>query len=184
MESIIIKRETVPYRSLVLLFIVLIPVILFLYAMSDAHGTGDMIACGTIAFLFLLPAIIDFIANKIPLKAAIQISEQALILSSSKGLYDSFAFLQVFQRRRKKIIPWQNIEGFKLLTYYSYFTSAPTDGTSSETYSVAKPQLCIETKINSDEVIFSLHGLEKMPDEILALCNEHLERSSALLPQI
>jgi hypothetical protein len=178
MESIIIKREAVPYRSLVLLFIVLIPVVLFLYAMSEAHGTGDTIACGTIAFLFLLPAIIDFIANKIPLKAAIRISEQGLTLSSSKGLYDSFAFLQVFQRRRRKIISWQNIAGFKLLTYYSYFTSAPTDGTSSETYSVAKPQLCIKTRTNNEEVIFSLYGLEKMPDEILLLCNQYLEKFS------
>jgi hypothetical protein len=178
MEPIIIKRETEPYRSLALLLIVLIPVVFFLYTMSEAHSTVDRIVCGAIAFLFLLPAIVDFIANRIPLKSAIKISEQGLTLSSSKSLYDSFAFLQVFQLRRKKIISWQNITGFRLLTYQASFTSAPTDGTGAETYWVAKPQICIETKTTSEEVIFSLYGLEKMPDEILVLCNQYLKKFS------
>jgi hypothetical protein len=84
MESITIKRSTQPYRSVVLLVIVLIPVILFSYAMFDSRGSSS-ITFGIIAILFLLPAIIDFIANRmIRLKAAITLSEHCLILSSSK----------------------------------------------------------------------------------------------------
>jgi hypothetical protein len=181
MESITIKRSTQPRRSLMLLFIVLIPVALFLYAMLSTHGT-DRFTFGIIAMVFLLPAIIDFIANKIvPLKAAIIVSEQGLALSSSKGLYDSFAFLQVFQSRSKKLIPWHNITGFKLLIHYKYLTSYPNEGegAASATYSVAQHQLCIENKTMEEEVIFSIHDLDRTPDEILTLCNQFLKKFPA-----
>lgn len=179
MESIIIKRSTQPYRSLVWLFIVLIPVILFFYAMFRVGRNKEGIVFGIIAMVFLLPAIVDFIANKmIPLKAAIMISEQGLTLSYSKGLYDSFAFLQIFQPRRNKLIQWQNITGFKLLVHYKYLTSYPNEGegTASTTYSVAQHKLCIENKTRNEDVIFSVHDLDRTPDEILTLCSQFLKK--------
>jgi hypothetical protein len=179
MESITIKRSTQPYRSLVWLFITLIPVVLFFYAMFRTRGNNYGNAFGIIAMVFLLPAIIDFTANKlIRLKVAIMISEQGLMLSSSKGLYDSFAFLQIFQSQRKRLIQWQNITGFKLLVHYKYLTSYPNEGegTASTTYSVAQHQLCVENKIRNEDVIFSIHNLDRTPDEILMLCNKFLNR--------
>jgi len=179
MESITIKRSTQPYRSLVWLFVTLIPVALFSYAMFRARRNNDGIVFGVIALVFLLPAVVDFIANKlIRLKAAIIISEHGLILSSSRGLYDSFAFLQIFQRQRKKVIQWQNITGFKLLVHYKYLTSYPNEGesTASTTYSVAQHQLCVENKTGNEHVIFSVHNLDRTPDEILMLCNKFLEK--------
>ncbi|WP_448633913.1 hypothetical protein [Pedobacter panaciterrae] len=174
-----IKRSTQPYRSLVWLFVTLIPVVLFSYAMFEAHGNNDRIVFGIIAMVFLLPAIVDFIANKlIRLKAAIMISEQGLMLSSSKGLYDSFAFLQIFQFQRKKLIQWQNITGFRLLVHYKYLTSYPNEGegTASTTYSVAQYQLCAESETRNEDVIFSVHNLDRTPDEILMHCNEFLKK--------
>jgi len=146
--------------------------------MISTHQNNSRIAFGIIAMLFLLPAIVDFSANKlIRLKVAIMISEQGLILSSSKGLYDSFAFLQIFQPQRKKLIQWENITGFKLLVHYKYLTSYPNEGEStvSTTYSVALHQLCIENKTRNEDVIFSVHDLDKSPDEILMLCNKFLK---------
>lgn len=179
MESITIKRLTQPYRSLVWLFVTLIPVVLFSYAMFRARRNNYGIAFGIIAMVFLLPAIVDFIANKlIRLKVAIMISEQGLMLSSSKGLYDSFAFLQIFQSQPKKLIQWQNITGFKLLVHYKYLTSYPNEGegTASTTYSVAQHQLCVENKTRNEDVIFSVHNLDRTPDEILMLCNKFLKK--------
>lgn len=175
METIIIKRSTVPYRSLIWLVVVLLPVTLFLYAMFRAYPS-DYIIFGIIALVFLLPAIIDFIANNIiPLKAAIKISKEGLVLSSSKGLYDSFAFLQVFLPRRRKLIQWQDITGFRLEVNYKYYTSPPGEGeTASTTYSVARHLLYIENKARNEEVIFSVHNLDRTPDEILALCDQSL----------
>jgi hypothetical protein len=172
MKSVTIKRSTQPYRSLVWLFVTLIPVTLFFYASFRSRHNNDGITFGIIANVFLLPAMIDFMANKlIRLKAAIMISELGLMLSSSKGLYDSFAFMQIFQPQCKKLIQWQNITGFKLLVHYKYSTSYPNEGegAASTTYSVAMHQLCIELTRN-EEVIFSVHELDRSPDEILTLC--------------
>jgi len=176
MESITIKRSTQPYRSVVLLVIVLIPVILFSYAMFDSRGSSS-ITFGIIAILFLLPVIIDFIANRmIRLKAAITLSEHCLILSSSKGLYDSFAFLQIFQRRYEKVIEWQKIKELTLSVHYKYPTSYPDEVSVSTTYSVARHQLCIESNNRNNNIIFSVHDLDEAPDEILRLCNYFLRK--------
>jgi hypothetical protein len=186
MEAIIIKRSTQPYRSLMWLFIVLIPFGLFLYAMFKTNGS-DRITFGIIALAFLLPAIIDFFANKIiPLKPAILISEQGLTLSSSKNLYDSFAFLQLFQPRNKKLIPWHNIRGFKLSVNYKYLTSYPNEGegTASTTYAITRHQLSIESKTVNEDLIFSVHDLDKTPDEILALCNQFLKNHLATTNEV
>jgi hypothetical protein len=179
MGSITIKRSTQPYRSLIWLVVVLIPVVLFSYAMFRSRRSDYGIVFGIIAMVFMLPAIVDFIANKmIRLKAAIMISEQGLMLSSSKGLYDSFAFLQIFQRRRKKLLQWQNIEGFKLLVHYKCLTSYPNEGEStvSTTYSIAQHRLHIENKTRNEDLIFSVHNLDRTPDEILTLCNQFLKK--------
>ena len=178
MESVTIKRSTNPFRSLMWLAVTFIPVVLFSYATYKFRRNSDGIVFGIIAFIFLLPAIIDFIANKmIRLKPAIILSEHRLTLSFSKGLYDSFAFLQIFQRGRKKIIRWQNITGFKLMVHYKYLTSYPNEGegTASTTYSIAKYQLCIENKARNEDFIFSIHDLDRTPGEILLLCNQFLQ---------
>lgn len=130
----------------------------------------------------MLPAIIDFIANKwIRLKPAIRISEQGLTLSSSKGLYDSFAFLQIFQPQSKKQVQWQDITGFKLSVRYKYLTSYPNEGevSASKTYSVAHQQLCVENKTKTEDIIFSVYDLDRTPDEILSLCNQFLKKYRA-----
>lgn len=177
MEPIIIKRSTDAHResSLGCLLIVTIPVLIYLYAMLTARHTRDAVAYGIIAIVFLLPAFIDFISTKIPLKAAMMISKDGIMLSRSKGLYDSFAFLQRLAAGREKQLLWENITGFSLVVYEGSYTLTPTDGTGSTTYAVNKPHLCIAGKTNKVEVIFSIHGLDKTPDEILALCGQSLK---------
>ncbi|PWV56272.1 hypothetical protein [Chitinophaga sp. S165] len=176
MEPIIIKRSTDANieASLGCLLGVSIPVILFLYAMFTARHKYDMIAYGIIAAGFLLPAFISFIATKIPLKAALKISDEGLVVSPSKSIYDSFAFLQKFTARSEKRLLWENIKEFRLVIYYKEYTMSPTDGTGSTSYTIPKYHLCVTDKAK-EEVIFSIHGLEKTPDEILALCNRLLE---------
>jgi len=159
------------------LFVASVPVTLFSYAMlRNFHNHSGMIF-GMIAVVFLLPAIIDFIANKVlRLKAAILVSAHGLMVSPSKGLYDSFAFLQIFLPGRKKLIHWQHITGFQLLVQHKYITSYPNEGegTASKTYSEARHQLCIGQPLENDDIIFSLHDLDRTPDEILAICNQFL----------
>ncbi|MRG45268.1 hypothetical protein GFS24_09085 [Chitinophaga sp. SYP-B3965] len=173
METIIIKRSTDAHReaSLGCLLLVAIPVVGYLYAMFTTNNSHDALAYGIIATVFLLPFLIDFISTKIPLKAAMIISNEGIALSPSKSLYGSFAFLQKFQARRKKSILWEDITGFSIVIYEGNYTVSPTDGTGSTTYTVPKHQLCIAGKTN---IVFSIHGLDRKPDEILALCNQFL----------
>lgn len=175
MEPVIIKRSTDASMeaSLGCLLAVSIPVILFLYAMLTASHKYDRITYGIIIMVFLLPSFISFVATKIPLKAALRISDEGLILSPSKNIYDSFAFLQKFKTRYEKKLLWENITGFRLVTYYKQFTASPTDGTGSTTYAVPRHHLCIIEK-TKEEVIFSVHGLERTPEEILTLCSRFL----------
>ncbi|SFD15816.1 hypothetical protein SAMN05518672_101795 [Chitinophaga sp. CF118] len=177
MESIIIKRSTDANieASLGCLLVVALPVIGFLYAMLTANHKYDVIAYGIIIIAFLLPSFINFISTKIPLKAAMIISDDGLMLSPSKSIFDSFAFLRKFQARREKRLLWENIAGFGLVIYNKEYTMSPTDGTGSTTYTVPQHHLCIEGKTKKVEVIFSIHGLDKTPDEILLLCNQFLK---------
>jgi hypothetical protein len=177
MKPIIIKRSTDANieTSLGCLLVVALPVIGFLYAMLTARHTHDIVAYGIIAIGFLLPSFINFIATKIPLKAAMMISNEGLVLSSSKRIFDSFAFLRKFQAGREKRLLWENITGFRLVIYNKDYTMCPTDGTGPTTYTVAQHHLCVAGKTKKDEVIFSIYGLEKTPDEILALCNQFLK---------
>lgn len=179
MEPIIIKRSTDANReaSLGCLLIVAIPVIGYLYAMLTTRHTHDAVAYGIIAIVFLIPSFIDFISTKIPLKAAMMISKDGVVLSSSKSIYDSFAFLQKFQASRKKQLLWKNITGFELVIYNGSHTVCSTDGTGPTTYTVPKHHLCVAGKTNKVEVIFPVHGLDKTPDEILALCDQFLKAS-------
>ncbi len=102
-----------------------------------------------------------------------KISDEGLVLSPSRSIYDSFAFLRKFMAGSEKRLLWENITGFRLQIYYKEYTMSPTDGTGSTTYTVPKYHLCVAGKAK-EEVIFSIHGLEKTPDEILALCNRFL----------
>lgn len=178
MEPIIIKRspDANIEASLGCLIVVAIPVIGYLYAMFTARHKYDVITFGIIAIVFLLPSFINFIAAKIPLKAAMIISNEGLVLSPSKSIYDSFAFLRKLQAGREKRLLWENITGFRIEVYYKDYTMSPTDGTGSTTYTVPQHHLCIAGKTKKDEVIFSIHGLEKTPDEILTLCDQFLKK--------
>jgi hypothetical protein len=178
MESIIIKRSPKAQReqSFGCLLIVAIPVIGYLIAMFTAKYRHDVIAYGVTAIVFLLPGCIDLIATIIPLKAAMIISDQGLTLSSSKSLFDSFAFWQRFQDKRKKVILWENISEFKIVIYSRDFTVSTTDGTGSTTYTTPEPHLYIEKKTRKDKITFSIHGLDKTPDEILALCEQFFKK--------
>ncbi|WP_149698760.1 hypothetical protein [Chitinophaga sp. CF418] len=177
MEPIIIKRSTDANieASLGCLLAVSIPVTWYLYAIFTARNKYDLLTYGIIAIVFLLPSFINFIATKIPLKAAMKISDEGLVLSPSKSIYDSFAFLQKFKAGAEKRLLWENITGFRLVIYYKEYTMSPTDGTGSTTYTVPRHHLSIIDKTKKEEVIFSIHGLEKTPDEILALCNHFLK---------
>ncbi|HMI04600.1 MAG TPA: hypothetical protein VK541_19065, partial [Pedobacter sp.] len=78
------------------------PVSLFLYAMLSTHG-ADRITFGIIAIIFLLPAIIDFIANNIiRLKAAIIMSEEGLALSPVRVCTTALPFCRYFCPGAKK----------------------------------------------------------------------------------
>jgi hypothetical protein len=176
MESIIIKRSPDALRdqSYGCLLAVAIPVIGYSIAMFLTKYTNDGLAYGITAAVFLLLGCIDLIATTISLKAAMIISDQGLVLSSSKGIYDSFAFWQRFQSKRQKLILWENISEFRIVIRYVDFTISPTDGTGPTTYTTPQSQLYIKNKTRKDDVTFSIHGLINPPDEILALCNQFL----------
>jgi hypothetical protein len=178
MESIIIKRSPDAQReqSFGCLLIVAIPVIGYLIAMFTAKYTHDVIAFGITAAVFLFPGCFDLIATMIPLKAAMIISDQGLTLSSSKGLYDSFAFWQKFHTKREKLILWENIREFKLMIRNEDFTMCPTDGTGPITIITPRYCLYIENKTRKDDVTFSIHGLNKTPVEIWVLCDQFLKK--------
>jgi hypothetical protein len=177
MDTITIKRslDANEEASLGCLVVVALPVIGFLYAMFTARHTNDVIAFGIIAMAFLLPAFINYIAIKIPLKAAMTISYEGLVLSPSRSIYGSFAFLQKIRAGHDKRLLWENITGFRLVIYYKDYTMSPTDGTGPTTYTVPQHHLCIAGKTKKEDVIFSIHGLEKTPDQILALCEQFLK---------
>lgn len=50
------------------------------------------------------------------------------------------------------------------------------EGIASTTYSVAQHQLCVESKTRNEDVISSVHNLDRTPDEILMDCNEFLKK--------
>jgi hypothetical protein len=177
MDTITIKRspDANEEASLGCLVVVVIPVIGFLYAMFTARHRNDAVAFGIIAMAFLLPALINFIATRIPLKAAMMISNEGLVLSPSRSIYSSFAFLKKIRAGRDKRLLWENITGFRLVIYYKDYTMSPTDGTGPTTYTVPRHHLCIAGKTKKEEVVFSVHGLEKTPEQILALCQQFLK---------
>ncbi|MEZ2336240.1 hypothetical protein AB6735_11420 [Mucilaginibacter sp. RCC_168] len=178
MEAIIIKRSPEAQREqgLGCLLIVAIPVIGFLMGMFRSTHTGDTVMYGIIAAVFLLAGSADLVVTMIPLKAAMIISDQGLTLSSSKGIYDSFAFWQRFMGKQEKLILWQNIKELKLVTRNVDFTASPTDGTGPTTYTTPQHYLYIEKKTTKEDVVFSIRGLDKTPDEILALCDQLLKK--------
>lgn len=177
MDTIIIKRSSDVNieTGCGCLLAAAIPVILFLYAIFTSNHMRDAAMYGIIAIAFLLPSFISFIAAKIPLKAAMTLSNEGLVLSPSKSTYDSFAFLKRIQAGREKRLLWKSITGFRLVVYYKDYTVSPTDGTGPTTYTVPRYHLCIAGKTKKDEVIFSIHGLDKTPDEILILCDQFLK---------
>jgi hypothetical protein len=174
MEAICIKRSTNTNRSILWLLITSIPVALFFYAAYDANKSSDKLMFIVIACVFLLPAIIDFLANKIiPLKTAVMVSEKGIALSASKGIYDSFAFLNFYRTRQ---IRWQSITSVNLSVEYSSITSYPNEGESSVTanYSKVHHQLVIRDNTQIEPVVFSLDNLDVRPDKILELCKQFL----------
>jgi len=181
MGSVTIKRETYPYRSIVLLFITSIPIGLFSYAAYDSIGSSSKLTFSIIAGVFLLPALIDFTANKLlPLKPAITISDKGLVLSLSKGIYDSFSFLSIFQKKRKRLISWQDITVIDITVGYQPIISYPNEGETTVNTRYAKPQhqLRVQNKTRNQPLLFSLDNLEKTPDEILSLCNQFIKKQA------
>ncbi|ACU62557.1 hypothetical protein [Chitinophaga pinensis] len=177
MDTIIIKRSTDPNieASLGWLLVVVIPVILFSYALFTARHRHDAVVYGIIIIVFLLPSLVNFLATRIPLKASIIMSDRELLLSPGKSIYSSFAFWQKIRSGSEKRLLWGDITGFRLMTRDKEYIVSPTDGSGAATYTATRWYLHVDGKTKNDEFIFCIHGLEEAPDKILSLCNHFLK---------
>ncbi|WP_235938067.1 hypothetical protein [Chitinophaga solisilvae] len=145
-----------------------------MYAIIRSHSSETTWIFGTVMLLLWMPSIIGFLVSVMPLKPAIILSSNGIMLSASSGIYSSLAILQKRFSAHDLLIPWEQIAAFDLFTHYEEKDNG-SDGAGG-TYIARQETLLITRKNQKERESFSVKEMELSPDAILTHCRQFLER--------